>query len=245
MIHRSTRNEMAASAIPIAGPLRRWETVSIRECGERLVSLINLAHPKVIAVPGYRLRGLRNAIDDCYVREGVAKRLANASKNLPRGFRFCVFDGWRPYELQQELYDEFRSRLVQENPELPADELDKLTMRYVSAPSRNPLRPSPHLTGGAVDLTIQGADGEYLDMGTEWDAFLPHACTSHYEKRGKLYSLSDQDTKRRDNRRLLFHALSNAGFTNYPEEWWHFDYGNQFWGRIKGSNAIYGEQELL
>jgi len=23
--------------------------------------------------------------------------------------------------------------------------------------------------------------------------------------------------------------MTSAGFTNYPEEWWHFDFGNSFW----------------
>lgn len=31
-----------------------------------------------------------------------------------------------------------------------------------------------------------------------------------------------------------------AGFINYPEEWWHFDYGNQFWAKLAGKKAIYG-----
>ena len=42
------------------------------------------------------------------------------------------------------------------------------------------------------------------------------------------------------NRRLLFNAMVDQGFTNYSEEWWHFDYGNQFWALINGVHAIYG-----
>lgn len=30
------------------------------------------------------------------------------------------------------------------------------------------------------------------------------------------------------NRKILYDAMIIAGFTNYPEEWWHFDFGNQF-----------------
>ena len=28
--------------------------------------------------------------------------------------------------------------------------------------------------------------------------------------------------------------MEDAGFTNYEEEWWHFDYGNQNWALEKG-----------
>jgi hypothetical protein len=32
----------------------------------------------------------------------------------------------------------------------------------------------------------------------------------------------------------------NVGFTNYREEWWHFDYGNRFWAKLNGTDSIYG-----
>ncbi len=38
--------------------------------------------------------------------------------------------------------------------------------------------------------------------------------------------------------------MIEKGFTNYPMEWWHYDYGNQFWAKIKGVNAIYGRVDL-
>jgi D-alanyl-D-alanine dipeptidase len=34
--------------------------------------------------------------------------------------------------------------------------------------------------------------------------------------------------------------MHELGFTNYPEEWWHFDYGNQFYAKIKDKAAICG-----
>ncbi|MCG4287414.1 D-alanyl-D-alanine dipeptidase, partial [Lactobacillaceae bacterium KNUT 0156] len=45
----------------------------------------------------------------------------------------------------------------------------------------------------------------------------------------------------RENRRLLYHVMTQAGFTNYIEEWWHFDYGNQNWATVsKRDFAVYG-----
>ena len=37
--------------------------------------------------------------------------------------------------------------------------------------------------------------------------------------------------------------MSDQGFTAYHEEWWHFDYGDQFWGLATGRPAIYGAAE--
>ena len=33
--------------------------------------------------------------------------------------------------------------------------------------------------------------------------------------------------------------MSAQGFTAYHEEWWHFDYGDQFWGLATGRAACY------
>lgn len=47
------------------------------------------------------------------------------------------------------------------------------------------------------------------------------------------------------NRRLLYTVMVEAGFTNYPLEWWHYDYGDQFWGHLSKRDAIYGLAEKL
>ena len=44
----------------------------------------------------------------------------------------------------------------------------------------------------------------------------------------------------RRHRDLLRGAMRAEGFTNYSEEWWHFDFGDQFWGLVTGHPAIYG-----
>lgn len=38
--------------------------------------------------------------------------------------------------------------------------------------------------------------------------------------------------------------MTQAGFTNYPEVWWHYDFGNQFWGKITGEKAKYGLADI-
>jgi D-alanyl-D-alanine dipeptidase len=76
-------------------------------------------------------------------------------------------------------------------------------------------------------------------MGTPFDYFGEEAHTAFYEEKQINGTLLPIETEILNNRRLLFHAMTNAGFSNYPFEWWHFDYGNQFWGKATGLRAIY------
>jgi len=33
--------------------------------------------------------------------------------------------------------------------------------------------------------------------------------------------------------------MISVGFSNYPYEWWHFDYGNQFWAQSTSSSLAH------
>ena len=43
----------------------------------------------------------------------------------------------------------------------------------------------------------------------------------------------------KENRRLLYSAMIDTGFTNLPSEWWHYDYGDENWAKAKGLKALY------
>jgi D-alanyl-D-alanine dipeptidase len=94
-----------------------------------------------------------------YVRPGCylhpdAEVLFSRAIELARvqGWRFLVFDAFRPSEAQFKLWDHTP------DPDFLAD----------------PNRGSPHSRGIAIDLTlIDSRTGEALDMGTAFDAFTP------------------------------------------------------------------------
>lgn len=88
------------------------------------------------------------------VREDVAERLRVAQQNLPPNMWLVVFDAFRPIEVQQSAYDSFIASLKERHPDYTEDELVEHAQKYVSLPSHDPTRPSPHNTGGAVDLTV-------------------------------------------------------------------------------------------
>ena len=78
-----------------------------------------------------------------------------------------------------------------------------------------------------------------LEMGTVFDGVHPETATRFYEELNPA-QLDDVARQCLTNRRLLWNVLVAAGFSNYPEEWWHFDFGNQFDAARTGRPAIYG-----
>lgn len=222
--------------IPTLPSVDGWKEIEIVESDEPLVCIKGLSS-SIISLPQYFAQRIPGSIKECYLRKTAVERLLIAGSMLPEGFKLVIWDAWRPLAVQQALFEAFKNRLKNEQPGLSEPGYDLLTQKYVSMPSTNPQRPSPHNTGGAVDLTIQDSQGNLLSMGTAFDYFGTIAATRHCED-------LPEARQWRENRRLLYWLMTGAGFTNYHEEWWHFDYGNQFWAKQKGVCALYGAIEL-
>jgi D-alanyl-D-alanine dipeptidase len=210
-----------------------WRCVPISECGESLQQLIPAG--RLFVQPIYRRLGYASALDRIYLRTGVIERLAHAARALPEGFALLIWDGWRPVNLQADLYHDYRARIARES-QLQGRALDELVERFVSVPSSDPASPSPHVTGGAVDLTLADSRGQPASMGGEFDELTERSRADYYD----AASTPEAGVNRR-HRRLLLRTMRDAGFTDFPSEWWHFDYGNQFWGYRSGRTAIYGK----
>lgn len=221
-----------------------WEkalTLPIEECREELVPA-SLVPDKLLVHPIYFLNGIEGALPECYVRRGVLTLLLEAADRLPPGFRLVLLDGWRPVPLQTALFNKYREELREAMPFKNDEELGSLATRFVASPSSHPERPSPHLTGGAVDITIVDDKGFCLYMGSSFDETTDRSGTAYYEKKASSGgAMPGKTLEALDNRRMLFAVMTGAGFTNFPDEWWHFDYGNQNWAFMKGKkSAFYG-----
>ncbi len=204
---------------------------------EPLVSLQNVSD-RITVSPYYFLQKYPGAVNDCFVREGVMKKLISISNKLPHTYHLVILDGWRSYETQLFLYEETK-KLLEERYETKEEALSKLSC-FVSFPSKNPRHPSPHYTGGAVDLTIADENGP-LNMGTMFDEFIDAASTEFYENR---MDLTSEEALIRDNRRKLKQLLESEGFVNQPDEWWHYEYGTIAWAEQKQITVKYGGIEL-
>ena len=209
--------------IPRGPSMVGWKEIPIRDTGEPLVSLA-----------GFRSR---LAIDSgCWhpvLRKGAADRLALAARALPPGYRLLVLDAHRTVAEQDALFEDAERQFSRQYPEKGGAEILELVEKYVSVPSSDPRTPPPHTTGGAIDITILGPNGP-LDMGP--DGHQAEAATFFYS--GRIWPPGVHE-----NRRLLYTVMVEAGFTNYPLEWWHYDYGDQFWGHLSKRDAIYGLAE--
>jgi D-alanyl-D-alanine dipeptidase len=179
----------------------------------------------------YKKQRVPGAVSRCFLRRDVAKRLFDASTLLPDGFKFLIYDAWRPLSVQKFLYDENREEIAKRYAHLSGYALEQVIGTYVSVPVEDRFRPPAHTTGGAIDLTLTDKNGTSLPMGSAFDAFDDSSHTNFYEQS------IEKDIKH--NRRLLLSVMTEAGFTNLPTEWWHFDYGTSFWSFYTGKPSIY------
>ncbi|WP_320171245.1 M15 family metallopeptidase [Maridesulfovibrio sp.] len=216
-------------------------TIEIRENGERLLPL-SLAENQILVRPAYYSAGIEKALPDCYARDEIRRMLLAANSLLPKGLRLVILDAWRSKETQTALFDACRNALEKAYPDFDAGRIKKMTEEFVAPPSLNSTRPSPHSTGGAVDLTIASVDGVPLAMGAPFDYPGPVSNTRYFEERiEKGEKLLEEEQEALYNRRLLYDVMIKAGFVNYHGEWWHFEYGTQRWGFLKNKQyALYG-----
>ena len=218
--------------IPPLSELPDWARLPINECGEPLVPLVDSDRLRTRSL--YAGMNIPSASPVLMVRAGVRDRLTTAADSLPEGVALVLFDGYRPLAVQQWLWDDFSAQIRARNPGFTDGEVDATVRQFVAFPQADPLAPPPHRTGGAVDVyLIDSVTGRQLPMGTEADEAVPASVTRWFEEHPhEPFTI---------NRRLLFHAMTGAGFTNYLGEWWHFDYGNQRWANVCGAPAaVYG-----
>ncbi len=194
----------------------------------------------------YPILGMQNAETKCFLRREAAQRLFKAAESLPGGMRFRIWDAWRPFALQHELYVTYSEDIIRDFQleKVSEEERNAVIRGFVSDPVADREIPPVHTTGGAIDLTILDESGRELDMGTKFDAFTGRTRTDHFED-VKAISKTDPRWNEehvkviRENRRLLYRVMTEAGFTNLPSEWWHYDYGDRFWAYYHQCPAIY------
>ena len=187
--------------------------------------------PYYHAIPG--------AIDVIAMREGAAKRLQHANDVLGLvELELWVFDAWRPQAVQIYFHDQWLpNELKRRDPSLSGDALLAQVETYWAAPSAGDDAPSPHSTGGAIDLTIRWRNGDPLWMGSLFDDASAIANTAHFEGAATDAAFSFSAEEARANRRLLYWLMRDAGFASNPNEWWHFSYGDQMWAQLTGAPA--------
>lgn len=194
---------------------------------------------KFIVDPIYYHEGIADS-PDLLVREGVLKRLSIARERLPEGWNFKLWDGYRTLTTQTILYTGLFKKITQRQPLWDAKKVQKEVEKFIYRPSFDLDKPSPHNTGAAIDLTLIDENREEIDMGTPFDHFEETSYTMHFERAKE----GSKEYKWHHNRMILYSVLIGEGFFNFPDEWWHFSYGDLFWAKEYGEKALYGSHEL-
>lgn len=168
-MHHRTEHEPVDfhEPIPTEGlEVEGWKEIPVQENGEPLVALGPFSggpYDRLLTDSlywrerdnsPYERGALEGSLLGVYARQGVADRLVRAEASLPPGHHLAVWDAQRTLELQGSLYEAFCQELHRLHPDWPEARLAEHTQRYVSLPSTDPDRPSPHNTGGAVDVDI-------------------------------------------------------------------------------------------
>jgi zinc D-Ala-D-Ala dipeptidase len=218
---------------PAGGPRRRvaesltaQARVPIRDNGEPLVDFVGFSPRLRFAEhhPVYEFARVHLA------RRRVAEMLAEAAEQLPDGLNLVVVEAWRSPAVQQQMYAATEREFREKHPEWSPAVLRRVANRFSAPPDHRV--PPPHCTGGAVDVKLTTPQGEDLDFSS------PFPAVSRLSAATDVRGLSPTA---RANRHLLVATLTSVGFTNYPAEWWHWEYGTPGWALRSGQPAaLYG-----
>ncbi len=143
-------------------------------------------------------------LDKCFLRKEAADKLKKAHDILHEthpNHNFLVFDGVRPFRVQQLMWDSL---------DMP------FKRNYLSPPSKG----SVHNYGCAVDLSIADSTGKEIDMGTDFDFFGPLA---QPQLEWQMLANGKLTKEQHENRLLLRKSMKKAGFLDIRTEWWHFN----------------------
>ena len=204
--------------------------IPIKEKREKLVNLKNI-HPRVV------IDHSRNQISSrsdyfSYARETIAEMLINATDHLPNGYNFYIKEAYRSLQQQKISFESVLKYYSEKYSELNEEELYKETCKYVAPPIC-----APHPTGAAIDITFIDDNNNEFDLGTEFNS------TPKETDNATFFNAVNISKEAIINREILKKALEIVGFVNYPPEWWHWSYGDNYWAFTK--NEEYSQYKAI
>ncbi|MEM9448582.1 MAG: M15 family metallopeptidase [Cyanobacteria bacterium P01_E01_bin.6] len=233
--------------------MKLYQQIPIQDCGEPLVPISSIhvtfvdPHPYVILGAPYGNKS------PYYLRQGIHKRLITAQTYLQQqhpNWQIQIFDAYRPITVQQFMVHYayrtmLRDRGIKES--LLSMEQKQTILEEVyqfwAVPSHDPKTPPPHSTGAAIDVTLVDAEGVAVDMGSPIDEISLRSYPDYFAANSP-HRLPIDDTpvdecdRIHQNRQLLNEVMSQAGFLQHPNEWWHFSFGDQLWAWLTRTQAI-------
>ena len=217
-------------------------------------------YSKPNSMTGEKLPGIPDAP---LVRLDIAKRLVLADKYLrtskevveilgaPAHIR--IDDALRPYQVQLFAYEVAWPTIIKKlNPKMSDAEIAAQVPNYCAKPHKY-LTPTPHATGGAVDVAlISLATGEPFNRGHTSGDVQGTAFPDYYEGYQLIKGQSDivnspgltEFLTKKDeitqSRRVLYFAMTKiAGLYVNPNEIWHYGRGDPLSAYVSNDNHPY------
>lgn len=203
------------------------------------------------------------------LRRDIARRLVRAETFLrtdadvrealgaPAHLR--IADALRPHQVQKFAFEVAWPMVIKAtNPEMTDEEIAATVPSYCARPNEN-LTPTPHLTGGAVDVALINLEtGEPFDRGHARGKVQGTAYPDFHEGyhlnpgQSDIQNSPDQAAVALEGsevvlgRRILYHAMTEiAGLHVNPQEIWHYGKGDPLSEFVSGSQQpYYGVAEL-
>ena len=164
--------------------------------------------------------------DKIFVRQSVLKKLQQAAAILSLQapeLELEVVYGYRPLEIQKELFEKCKLNFSKELTEV---DLMEAVHKYIAVPDV-----AGHPTGGAVDVQLI-KKGKPLNFGTPIWEFVEDA----------LVFSPFINKEAWENRQLLRHIMLLSDFAPFDGEWWHFSYGDKEWAKYYKKPFAHYEQ---
>lgn len=202
------------------------------------------------------------------VRLDVMKRLVRAEKLLRTDpdvrdllgapAHLKIDDALRPHAVQKFAYEVAWPEVIRKvNPNISDEDLAKELPKYIAIPSDHPT-PTPHLTGGAVDVGLVNLEtGRKFDRGHKGGAIKGTAYPDFHEGYHLIPNQSDieniegqaevayEGSEIVNYRRVLYWVMHHVGLYVNPHEIWHYGKGDPLSEYVSGSNhPYYGVADL-
>jgi D-alanyl-D-alanine dipeptidase len=222
--------------------MKRIERYPVRECGERLVSLPELAEEAGVEVLFSATRTARGCKRIHRLREGLAPAFLAAARAMNRrGWALRVEDAFRTRAIQkhlsrrQAIFDAILRRVTWENEGRlpgPAHLLRRASVLVAMRP-----KTGTHMSGSAIDLSVlRRRDGVEVDRG------------GGYITLSEATPMDSPFISRaaQRNRRAITELMAGHGFATYPFEFWHYSAGDAYAEMLAGAGraARYGPVDM-
>ena len=244
---------------------RNWRKIQIIENNDttRIV-------PRIFCNSFYFKKGIPGSKQEILLRNDVFRKYILAKNYIKDKYNLdlIIYDGYRPYEVQEYLFwsymrdftlkkyqdhlnqifgfligitdvFDFKEQFEKIIPDKTKEILFEANRQYVSLPCRDS-SPSPHLTGGAIDVWLY-KNGKPLNLGCEFDHMEKDAGAFYYI----FHPFKGYISGASKNRNIIIEAMTRFGFAAYGPEFWHYSYGDQMWALVYGKkNAVYSSIKI-